>query len=419
MPLPSQCLFHNSKAPFRGFSGPVGSGKSQALCQEAIRMAYANPGCLGLIGAPTYPMLRDITRPAMLDTLQRSRIPFSFNKAENLLEFTDCRSKIVFRTLHNPDRLRGTNLAWFGIDELTFAKQEAWERLEARLRDPKAKRRGGFAVWTPRGFDWVYKKFVSDKVNDYDVTLARPFENRYVLDAAPTYYEHLKASYDEQTYQQEVLGQYLNVGAGLVYSRFNRHQHVREIPVDPHLPLRWSLDFNVDPLSSVIVQYIGEEVRVVDEIVLRNGTIEELASAFTTKYPYHPAEVFIYGDSSGHARRLSGFSEYELLKKALAGFDYPSVVNFKAADNNPPVRQRTEIVNRKFRNQYGDTTLFIDPKCNELIKDFEQVVYIADSREINKKKDRHRTHASDALGYVIWHEFHHKPTAGPQQKRVF
>jgi hypothetical protein len=53
-PLPSQQRFHDSTARFKGFSGPIGSGKSQALCQEAIRMSYLNPGRTGLIGAPTY-----------------------------------------------------------------------------------------------------------------------------------------------------------------------------------------------------------------------------------------------------------------------------------------------------------------------------------------------------------------------------
>jgi hypothetical protein len=53
-PLPSQRRFHSSTARFKGFSGPIGSGKSQALCHEAIRLSYLNPGRQGLIGAPTY-----------------------------------------------------------------------------------------------------------------------------------------------------------------------------------------------------------------------------------------------------------------------------------------------------------------------------------------------------------------------------
>src|SRR6185312_4517709 len=60
--LPSQQVFHELPHRFKGFSGPIGSGKSQALCQEAIRMTYINAGRTGLIGAPTYPMLRDATQ---------------------------------------------------------------------------------------------------------------------------------------------------------------------------------------------------------------------------------------------------------------------------------------------------------------------------------------------------------------------
>ena len=39
--LPSQKRFQESGARFKGFSGPIGSGKSQALCQEAIKLSYA------------------------------------------------------------------------------------------------------------------------------------------------------------------------------------------------------------------------------------------------------------------------------------------------------------------------------------------------------------------------------------------
>ena len=53
-PLPSQRRFHDLDCRFKGFSGPIGSGKSQALCHEAIRLTYKNPGRMGLLGAPTY-----------------------------------------------------------------------------------------------------------------------------------------------------------------------------------------------------------------------------------------------------------------------------------------------------------------------------------------------------------------------------
>src|SRR5260370_3742439 len=86
-PLPSQKLFHESPARMKGFSGPIGSGKSQALCHEAIRLTYLNPGRTGLIGAPTFPMLRDATQQALFDILDSNRIAFDFFKSENILKF--------------------------------------------------------------------------------------------------------------------------------------------------------------------------------------------------------------------------------------------------------------------------------------------------------------------------------------------
>src|SRR5437588_1175860 len=88
-PLPSQRRFHQSRARFKGFSGPIGSGKSAALCQEAIRLSYINPGRTGLIGAPTYPMLRDATLAALLETLNENCIPFDLNKADNVIVMKD------------------------------------------------------------------------------------------------------------------------------------------------------------------------------------------------------------------------------------------------------------------------------------------------------------------------------------------
>src|SRR5262245_36953084 len=119
-PLPSQKAFHQSSARIKGFSGPIGSGKSQALCHEAIRLAYLNPGRLGLIGAPTYPMLRDSTQQALFEVLNENSIPFEHAKAENVLELKDTGSRILFRAVDEFERLRGTNLAWFGVDELTY-----------------------------------------------------------------------------------------------------------------------------------------------------------------------------------------------------------------------------------------------------------------------------------------------------------
>src|SRR5688500_15235990 len=129
-PLPSQREFHNLDARFKGYSGSIGSGKSAALCHEAIKLSYLNPGRTGLVGAPTYPMLRDATLTALTGILESNQIRFDVNKSEYVLTMKDTRSRILLRSLDEYERLRGTNLAWFGVDELTYTAEEAWLRLE-------------------------------------------------------------------------------------------------------------------------------------------------------------------------------------------------------------------------------------------------------------------------------------------------
>jgi len=416
-PLPSQKSFHDLTARFKGFSGPIGSGKSQALCHEAIRLSYLNPRRMGLLGAPTYQMLRDATQATLLEILDSNRIPYEHNKAENTLRMKDTGSRIVFRPVDEFERLRGTNLAWFGLDELTYTPEEAWLRLEGRLRDPKAKRLCGFAVWTPKGYDWVYRKFMAETGKGYKVVVAQPYENRHLLDKVPDFYERLKESYDDGFFRQEVLGAYLNLNGGAVYSSFVRNANVQPVERDQLLPLMWALDFNVDPMSSVVVQIAGSKVRVLDEIVVRNGTTVEACEEFLKRYPEHWAGVRIFGDASGNQRQTTGATDYEMIRgyfQVHSGM----TVGYRVPRANPSVRERINLTNAKLRSASGEVGMIVDPKCKELIKDFEQVTYKADSGTVDKDRDRMRTHLSDALGYLLWQECRVLPRIGERQERL-
>jgi phage terminase large subunit len=417
VPLPSQRRFHNSTARFKGLSGPIGSGKSQALCQEAIRLSYLNPGRQGLIGAPTYPMLRDATLTSFLEVVGANRIPHELNKSELILVMKDTGSRIYFRAVDDFERLRGTNLAWFGLDELTYTAEESWLRLEGRLRDPLAKRLCGFAVWTPKGFDWVYRRFIRNHVDGYDLVLAKAFENRHVLDKVPDFYDRLKASYDAKFFEQEVLGEYLNVQAGVVYHAFKRARNAKEVELDPMLPLFWALDFNVDPMSSIVAQKDGDEVRVLDEIVLSRASTHQACEEFMTRYPDHWPGVVIYGDASGQRLQTAGTTDYQMIREYFRRTVYGSP-KFRVPSSNPSVRERIALVNSKLFSASEEVQLLVDPRCKGLIMDFEEVTFKPESSVIDKEKDSQRTHLSDALGYLLWQECRPRPVFGEQGQRL-
>ncbi len=414
-PLPSQAQFHASAARFKGYSGPIGSGKSQALCQEAIKLSYLNPGRLGLIGAPTYPMLRDSTQAALLETLNANQVPYSMNKSENTIVMRDTGSRILFRSVDEYERLRGTNLAWFGVDELSYAQEEAWVRLEGRLRDPKASKLCGFAAWTPKGHDWVYRRFLESKVDGYETVVAKPMENRHVLDRIPDFYERLKHSYDEKFYRQEVLGEYLSLHEGLVYHSFDREWNVREVSRTLGAPLYWALDFNVDPMSSLVAQVRDGQVLILDEIVLRRASTRDACEEFLNRYGSHRGSIVALGDASARNAQTTGESGLRLIQTYMAKSDVKGI-HYRFGTKNPPIRDRVSLVNGKLKSAAGEIGIVISPSCKELILDFEQVCYRESSSVIDKERDRNRTHLSDALGYLVWDLFGPKAPFGGQRR---
>ncbi|MFN3323430.1 MAG: terminase large subunit domain-containing protein [Bryobacteraceae bacterium] len=430
-PFESQAAFHGLAHRFKGFSGPVGSGKSAALCREALRLAYLNQGCLGLIGAPTYPMLRDVTRAAFLGILDANGIPHRFLKSENAVYLTEPRAQVIFRSLDHPERLVGTNLAWFAVDELTYCKEDGWRRLEARLREPKAKRLCGFAVWTPKGFDWVYRRFVSpERVEGYEAIRAKPGENK----ALPAdFYERLKHSYDERFFQQEALGEYLNVFSGRTYYAFERAGNVAALEFDRREALCWSMDFNVNPMCSVLAQIIGGRVHVLEELILPDSNTREACEEFAeraeryrkvvqgTSYGIVPLNVVVYGDASGDSRSSQADrTDWQIVREFFKRNGDRFRASFRVPSSNPAVKARVNAMNGLLRNHAGERRLMIDPRCKELIADLEQVAWKSDPHGNTltqlDKSDPKRTHVSDALGYLIEKEFGLRTLGGPRSQ---
>ena len=350
-------------------------------------------------------MLRDATTVALVEVLDRTRIPYDYNRAENCLTMRETRSRILFRAVEEFERLRGSNLAWFGLDELTYTQRDAWLRLEGRLRDPKATRLCGFAVWTPKGYDWVYERFIATPVEGYETIIAKPFENRFLLGRVPDYYLRLKSSYDPRFYEQEVLGAYLSLNVRRVYHSFDRFENVAEVETDGRRPLLWALDFNVDPMSSVIAQIGAQGVTVLDEIALSRASTRQACQEFAGRFPRHPGGLIVYADASGKSMQSSsGTSDVGVLREFFRDGAY-GAVDFRIPRKNPPVRERVTLMNAKLGAADGARLLHVHPRCQELIKDFEQVTYKENSQVIDKEKDPKRTHLSDALGYLVWREF--------------
>ncbi len=114
-------------------------------------------------------------------------------------------------------------------------------------------------MWTPKGHDWVHRRFIGAPVEGYELVQAKPFENRYILDQIPDFYDRLKSSYRPEVLQARMLGEYLAANTGLVYHAFSREAHIGELRLELGLPLLWAVDFNVDPMCSIVAQRQGDQ----------------------------------------------------------------------------------------------------------------------------------------------------------------
>jgi hypothetical protein len=177
-------------------------------------------------------------------------------------------------------------------------------------------------------------------------------------------------------------------------------------PINPHRPLVWSLDFNVEPMCSIVGQREGPVFRVMREIYLEEGSTKDCIDAFYNIMPPVYSEIWIYGDATS-SRRVSqtGISDYTLIQNELRQYRLSS--RLKVPEANPRIADRINAVNLA-ANERGTANLSVDPVCTVLIGDMEQVLRTADGsiKKVKNKKDPYfkRTHMSDALGYWIAYE---------------
>jgi hypothetical protein len=172
-------------------------------------------------------------------------------------------------------------------------------------------------------------------------------------------------------------------------------------------------------MCMLIAQRIGDVVHVLDEIILRGSNTEQACVAFLDRLsPAHklvpayqrPLNIEIYGDASGHQHRTSAATtDWTIIRNFFSHWKGQITYSVHVNNVNPAVRDRVNCVNSRLENMTGDVRLFIDPRCRELTRDLEQVIWATDrngrtTSEINKS-DPNRTHSSDALGYYIAQAF--------------
>ena len=315
--------------------------------------------------------------------------------------------------MDKPERIEGS--PWDGVvlDEYANMKPIAWS---AHTRPALSDRLGwAWMIGVPEGRNHYYDlySFACDPANE-DWQGYTWFSSD-ILPASEI--EAAKRELDPATYQQEYEAAFVAF-QGLVYYPFNRNDHVRPLPYDAAEPLWLCLDFNVSPGVAAILQEKNHITGVIDEIhIPRHSNTPTVINEFLTRYRNHKGPVRLYGDATGGARgtaQIAG-TDWEIARSMLRPV-FPNRISARVPKSNPAERARINAVNSRLKSASGDVRLIIDPKCTNVIKDFEGVrVLEGTSGEIDKKSDPTLTHLTDAIGYAI--EYEH-PVSGGGKARV-
>jgi hypothetical protein len=270
-------------------------------------------------------------------------------------------------------------------------------------------------IGTPQGHDHFYELYEAAK--DQDHWAAFQFTTEQGGNVKPEEIACATKELDARTYRQEFQASFENATEGRVYHAFDRKANVERVSYNPRLPLFWSLDFNVNPMCSVIGQRDGDYLQILEELFLPNSHTQAACEEFHKRASRWGRRlvVTLFGDASGNGRHTSASrTDWQIAREMLAGYGY--IVESRVPTTNPPVKDRVNCVNALLRNQAGENRLFIDEGCKELIKDLEQVTW--DGASVDKT-DGKRSHLSDALGYVVAQDFGMKPKGGYQNTRLF
>jgi len=374
-----QCRLWRNRARFKVVTAGRRSGKTELAKRMLIKQLFMNklhglPGRF-FAAAPTRDQAKRIFWRDLKALLPRVWTAYT-SESELLLRTTDGAELHVIG-LDKPMRLEG--VPWDGcvIDELADCKPGIWD---ANIRPALADRQGwAWLIGVPdlHGPSQIeYQRFYQ-----LGVSRANPewrsfsWPSADILPAAEI--ESARGRMDARLFEQEFLGKFI-VAGGRAFPDFDFATHVHPAFYRKDRPLCWSLDFNINPMCSGILQHHDGMIYVIDELVLPDTRTDHAVDAFfqlAAARGWNLKGLTIYGDATGSARdSTSGISDWHIVANRLKA--YTPILKVPRA--NPPIKDTLNAVNAKLRDANGHVHVCIDPRCVRLIEDLNTALWPGD-----------------------------------------
>lgn len=398
--MPHQVGFvMDDKTPIQGFVGGYRSGKSEALTWKALRCATeVFPGEHGVIISPIAGMNQRNIVPILKRILPTTGLDYDSDRlANNYVDYIEFKvgnktSRMWLNvSAENYTRMNGMSLAWGGMDEADLCRNaeigyNAFTELGNRLSEsPNAIQ---FAVSTPEGYAFMYKRFV-EEASDFTKIWHVKMTDNFLL--PKNYVESRLANIPKSKQKAYIDGEFANIYTSLVYGDYDRVLNdtvltVRDNPRGSALHI--GMDFNIDNMAAVVHIIKDNLPYAVDEIVGLKDT-QTMANAIKARYPNTP--IICYPDASGKNRNPAGLhTSHAILQQA----------GFKLQVNpaNPPVGDRINSMNAMFCNSLGQRRYHINIRqCPTYARSLERQAWVKGEPDKSGNID----HVLDSSGYFI------------------
>jgi len=360
-------------------------GKTHCAMRELAKAA-SEPNSQVWYVAPSYRMAKGIVWDQLKGKLKELRWIEASNEAELKLRLKN-GSVIHLKGADNPDSLRGVGLNFIVLDEFQDIDKRTWtEVLRPTLSD-----KGGNAMFlgTPRGVgSFSHEMFVM--AQSTDGWGAHTFTTLDGGNVPESEIEEAKRDMDQRTFEQEYLATF-NTYSGQVYYAFSRDYTVKPCKGFDTREIHCGIDFNVDPMSVCVSVIENNVIYFIDEIVMKGSNTDEVCDELKRRYPN--STIIMYPDPAGRQRKTSAGGKTDISILQNAGF------RVQVRNAHTPIRDRVNAVNSKLKNSNDVSSLFVDPKCRQIINSLERMVYKPNTSII--EKDGELDHMADAVGYLV------------------
>lgn len=254
--------------------------------------------------------------------------------------------------------------------------------------------------------------------NFYRVIQSASFDNPHL----PSDFVQLqRGALSKEEFDAFVGGEIIDLNTGVIYKEFSS-SNIKEVEFDPDRDILWTMDFNFDPMCSLVCQESKEGINVVDEFTIWNADELDVAKAFAKRYRGFEGKVILYGDPNGilvtsraDSSKTSFKVIYDFLK--LNGFKVEMGISKVKGDTLIPIITRVNTLKAAIKSVDGTARVFVNPKCTNLIESLYSSKWKEKSSspkeddgcdEVAKKNPKRyeeavtMTHPQAALGYLIY-----------------